>query len=70
MHSDDQQLSELTYQQENEMPKISDMIVSKYLKTADVPDPVIVTIRGVKQVNIAKEGDTPEFKWIIAFREF
>ena len=52
------------------MPKISEMIVSKYLKTADVPDPVIVTIRGVKQVNIAKEGDTPEYKWIIGFREF
>ena len=52
------------------MPKISEMIVSKYLKTTDVPDPVIVTIRGVKQVNIAKEGDAPEYKWIIGFKEF
>lgn len=52
------------------MPKIGDMLVSKYLKTADVPDPVIVTIRGVKQVNVAKEGEAPEMKWIIGFTEF
>ena len=52
------------------MPKISEMVSSKYLKTADVPDPVIVTIRGVKQVNIAKEDDAAEFKWIIGFQEF
>lgn len=52
------------------MPKISEMVVSKYLKTADVPDPVIVTIRGVKQVNIAKEDDAAEYKWIIGFHEF
>lgn len=52
------------------MAKIGDMIASKYLKISDVPDPVIVTIQGVKQVNIAKEDDTPEMKWIIKFAEF
>jgi hypothetical protein len=52
------------------MPKISEMVVSKYLKISDVPDPVIVTIRGVKRVNIAKEDETPEYKWIIGFNEF
>jgi len=46
------------------------MVSSKYLKTADVPDPVIVTIVGVKQVNMAKDGDAPEIKWAIKFQEF
>lgn len=51
------------------MPNINDMVQSKYLKQADVPDPVIVTVQGVKQVNMAKEGDAPEMKWAIKFVE-
>jgi hypothetical protein len=46
------------------------MIQSKYLKGSDVPEPVIVTIRGVKQVNIAKEDQEPEYKWVVKFAEF
>lgn len=52
------------------MAKIGEMVSSKYLKQSDVPDPVIVTIQGVKQVNMAKEGEAPEMKWAIKFREF
>ncbi len=52
------------------MPRVSEMVQSKYLKTSDVPDPVIVTIRGVKQVNVAREDQEPEFKWAIKFAEF
>jgi len=52
------------------MPKISDMIPSKYLKISDVPDPVIVTIRGVKQVNVAQDDQPPEMKWAIKFAEY
>lgn len=52
------------------MAKTSEMISSKYLKGADVPEPVIVTIRGVKQVNIAKEDAEPEYKWAVKFAEF
>ena len=51
------------------MPNINQMVQSKYLKTADVPDPVIVTVQGVKQVNMAKEDETPEYKWAIKFIE-
>ena len=69
-HYQQAQYGEMFNQKENAMPKISDMVVSKYLKTADVPDPVIVTIRGVKKVNIAKEDDAPEHKWIIGFQEY
>ena len=46
------------------------MIESKYLKGSDVPEPVIVTIKAVKQVNIAKEDDEPEYKWAVKFAEF
>jgi hypothetical protein len=46
------------------------MVSSKYLKTADIPDPVIVTIVGVKQVNMAQENEAPELKWAIKFQEF
>ena len=51
------------------MPNINEMVQSKYLKQADVPDPVIVTVQGVKQVNMAKDDEAPELKWAIKFRE-
>src|SRR4051812_6179799 len=46
------------------------MVQSKYLKTADVPDPVIVTVTKVGRVNMAKEDAAPEYKWAIRFKEF
>lgn len=52
------------------MPRVNDMIESKYLKQGDVPDPVIVTVRKIGRINIAKEGDPPEEKWAIMFKEF
>lgn len=52
------------------MPRTSEMVQSKYLKTADVPDPVIVTITKVGKVNLAKEEAPPEYKWAIRFKEF
>jgi hypothetical protein len=41
------------------MPRTSEMIQSKYLKTADVPDPVIVTVIKVGKVNIDQEQMPP-----------
>ena len=52
------------------MPRTSEMVQSKYLKTADVPDPVIVTVTKVGKVNLAKEDAAPEYKWAIRFQEF
>lgn len=52
------------------MPRTSEMVQSKYLKTADVPDPVIVTVVKVGKVNMAKEDAAPEYKWAIKFSEF
>jgi len=52
------------------MPRTSEMVQSKYLKTSDVPDPVIVTVVKVGKVNMAKEDAAPEYKWAIKFQEF
>lgn len=52
------------------MPNVNEMIPSKYLKTADVPDPVIVTIVKVAKVNIAKKEAEPEYRWAMKFQEF
>lgn len=54
----------------NTMPRVNDMIESKYLKQADVPDPVIVTVSKIGKINISKEGDPPEDKWAVRFKEF
>lgn len=50
--------------------RTSEMIESKYLKQADVPEPVIVTVGKIGKVNLAKEGDAEEMKWAIRFKEF
>ena len=55
------------------MPSIDSMTQSKFLKKEDIGEPgdsAIVTILGVKQMNVAKEDDEPELKWVIGFREF
>jgi len=52
------------------MPRVNDMLDSKYLKQSDVPDPVIVTVQKIGRINIAKEGDPPEEKWAVRFQEF
>ncbi len=49
------------------MPNIKDMKSSKFLKKDDVGEGVIVTIQGVSQENVAKEGVDPELKWCIHF---
>ena len=52
------------------MPKIGEMIESKYLKQSDVDGEVEVTIVKVGQVNVAREDQQPEMKWAIRFEEF
>lgn len=55
------------------MPNIDQMIESKFLKKEDVGDAgdaAIVTIQGVKQMNVAKDNEEAEMKWVIKFREF
>jgi hypothetical protein len=51
------------------MANISQMTESKYLRGGDVPHDMVVTIQKVGKINIAKEGDEPEYKWAIRFEE-
>ena len=52
------------------MPNIKDLSKSKYLKTSDVPEPVIVTIKDADIANVAKEGERKDERLVIAYREF
>ena len=53
------------------MPRTSEMIESKYLKKEDVgEDGTIVTIAAFERVNVAMEGEAPEYKWTMQFEEF
>lgn len=51
------------------MPKIHEMLESKFLKKEDVGAGVLYTIHGVIQKNVAKEGAEPEHKWCLTFVE-
>lgn len=51
------------------MPKIGEMIESKFLKKEDVDPPVLVTIDRVAQNNVAMQGADPEMKWCLYFAE-
>lgn len=47
------------------MPKVSDMIVSKFLKKEDFDEDRVMTIKGVSLEEVAQG----EQKWILFFRE-
>ena len=51
------------------MPSIHDLKQSKYLTKADVTPPILVTIRGYEQVNVAREGADAEMRWALTFDE-
>jgi hypothetical protein len=48
---------------------ISKLSKSKYLKTTDVPDPVLVTVQDVSIQNVAMQGDPKENRPIVTFKE-
>ena len=50
--------------------KLKEMLESKYLQQDDVDGEVTVTIRELKKVNVAKDDETPEYKWTVKFQEF
>lgn len=52
------------------MPNIKDLSKSKYLKTQDVPEPVIVTIKDVDIANVAKEGERKDERLVVTLKEF
>lgn len=50
--------------------KLSDMIESKYLKQSDVDAETLVTITGLKRVNVARDDEDPEYRWTVKYQEF
>jgi hypothetical protein len=48
---------------------LSDLKQSKFLKKEDVEPAVLVTIRGMTQENVAKEGADPEMRTALHFDE-
>jgi hypothetical protein len=51
------------------MPKIHEMLESKFLKKEDVGEGALMTISEVVQKNVAKQGADPEMKWCLLFEE-
>jgi len=51
------------------MPRIDQMLESKFLKQSDVGPGVLMTVKSCEQHNVAKQGAEPEFKWCLTFRE-
>lgn len=51
------------------MPKLSEMLPSRFLKKDDVQKPMLVTIGDIEQVNVAPEGQPAENKWTMTFPE-
>jgi hypothetical protein len=49
------------------MPKVSDMIQSKFLRKEDVDDELVVTMRAVKLEEMP--GDGREERWVLYFKE-
>jgi hypothetical protein len=50
------------------MPKVSQMIVSKFIAHVDVEPPVVVTVRTLSLERVGREGDD-EQRWIMWFNE-
>ena len=52
------------------MASVNDISNSKFLKHQDVGAGALVTVRGVKQENVALDGAEPEFMWAVYFNQF
>jgi hypothetical protein len=50
------------------MPKVSEMIVSKFLRKEDFDEDQICTIKGVSQENVGRD-DSDEMRWALWFKE-
>lgn len=50
-------------------PNVNDLKQSNFLTQSDVDPAVLVTIQHCKQVNVAREGAEPEYRWALTFNE-
>lgn len=51
------------------MPNIGDLKESRFVTQQEVDPPVLVTISGWAQTNVAKEGADPEYRYVLKFLE-
>lgn len=51
------------------MPKINEMLESKFLKKEDVGNGVLMTVEACVQKNVAQQGADPEMKWCLTFAD-
>ena len=75
---DDDEAAALAYQEqceaqqffnevkEREMAKVSEMIVSKFLRKEDFDEDMVATIKGVRLEDVGNQG---EQRWVLYFRE-
>ena len=52
------------------MPKLAEMLPSKFLKQADVPAPALVYLTRISKEQVNQENEPEEHKWVAHFREF
>ena len=51
------------------MPRIAEMLPSKYIKKEEVETPVLGTVRSVSQYNVAKQNEPAKPRWCVEFLE-
>ncbi len=51
------------------MPNVNELSESKYVMKEDVGDGMLVTIKGFKRENVAKESESASIKYILGFNE-
>jgi len=49
--------------------KVNDLKQSRFLTQNDIEQPVLVTITGSNEFNVAKDGAEPDMKWALTFKE-
>jgi len=51
------------------MPKVNDMIPSKFLKKEDVGNGKLVTVKAIEQENVAMDNQPADMKYTLVFNE-
>ena len=51
------------------MPNVNDLKKSNFLTQHDVERPMLLTITGYEEHNVARDGAEPEMRWALNFKE-
>ena len=50
-------------------PNVDDLKQSRFLSKRDVASPILVTIKGYEQTNVARQMDEPDMRYVLYFQE-